>query len=322
MHFDFALVLVVLTVFSGLVTLIDRLFLRKARLERFLAENPHYRDQDSKPGEDANVGPGKDGESRPANKNADASAGNEKERAAGEEQADRQPPPVPEPALVDYCRSFFPVLLVVLVLRSFFFEPFRIPSSSMMPTLNVGDFIVVNKFSYGVRLPVLHSKILDTGEPQRGEVAVFRYPQDPRIDYIKRIVGLPGDEIRYQNKQLYVNGEAVGRVDQGVYNGVGAGRVMSGASLLQEQIDDAVFDILHAAQHPAREEGTWQVAPGHYFVLGDNRDRSADSRFWGQVPEENLVGRAVMIWMNWDTQQDGVIDFSRIGTRLNKNIDS
>lgn len=312
MHFDFALVLVVLTVFSGLVTLLDRLFLRKARLERFLAENPHYRQRDGDSSEDADPN---DQKNATADKGKDGSSGEAEE----EQQA---PPPVPEPVLVDYCRSFFPVLLVVLVLRSFFFEPFRIPSSSMMPTLNVGDFIVVNKFSYGVRLPVLHTKVLDTGEPERGDVAVFRFPEDPRIDYIKRIVGLPGDEVRYQNKQLYINGEAVGRIDQGVYNGVGAGRVMSGARLLQEQIDDAVFDILHSAQHPAREEGTWQVAPGHYFVLGDNRDRSADSRFWGQVPEENLVGRAVMIWMNWDTQQDGVIDFSRIGTRLNNNTDS
>jgi signal peptidase I len=262
MHFDFALVLVVLTFVSGVVLLLDRLIWRKQRSE------------------------------------ADT-----------------------EPMLVDYSRAFFPVLLLVLVLRSFVFEPFRIPSSSMMPTLNIGDFIIVSKFSYGLRLPVVNTKIIETGEPQRGDIVVFRFPADPSVDYIKRIVGVPGDTIRYVGHQLYVNDEKVERQSLGAYTTQGAGHEMNGAEKLQSQLDDRVFDILHSARSATPGEQRWTVGEGEYFVLGDNRDRSADSRFWGMVPEENLVGRAVVIWMNWDTQQDGVVDFSRIGTRLNKTID-
>jgi len=167
---------------------------------------------------------------------------------------------------VEYAKSFFPLLLLVLVLRSFIFEPFRIPSGSMKPTLLIGDFILVNKFAYGVRLPVIHKKILDMGEPDRGDVAVFRFPRDPRLDYIKRIVGVPGDRIQYRDKKLTVNGVV-------------------------------------AAQRM-------------YFAVGDNRDNSNDSRYWGTVPEENLVGKAFMVWMhfNWD---NGGVKWSRIGDRIN-----
>ncbi|ASJ74456.1 signal peptidase I [Granulosicoccus antarcticus] len=208
------------------------------------------------------------------------------------------------PILVEYVQSFFPVLLVVLVLRSFLFEPFRIPSGSMIPTLLIGDFILVNKFSYGVRLPVLNTKILDTGSPERGDVAVFRYPQDPSLDYIKRVVGLPGDSVVYENRQFIVNGEAMP---------VGAGepyvspvdeQLVLGATTHAEKLGEVDHQILQFTEEFPKRSGTFTVPEGHYFMVGDNRDRSNDSRFWGFVPEENLVGQAKYIWMHWN---EGVI---------------
>ena len=218
------------------------------------------------------------------------------------------------PVVVDYSRSFFPIILAVLIFRSFLFEPFKIPSSSMMPTLLIGDFILVNKFAYGVRIPVLHRKVIDIGEPERGDVAVFRYPQDTRVDYIKRIGGLPGDTITYRNKTLYINGLEVPQEMQGRYVGTGRGREMSGAVELAEALPGTSYHILQRPNIPGGGEATWQVPQGHYFALGDNRDNSLDSRYWQFVPEENLVGRASVIWWSWDTQKDGIIDFGRLGT--------
>lgn len=219
-----------------------------------------------------------------------------------------------EPILIEYARSFFPVLLFVLVLRSFIAEPFRIPSNSMMPTLLTGDFILVNKFAYGIRLPVSDTKIIPIGEPQRGDVFVFRYPKNPAQDYIKRVIGLPGDVIEYRNKVLSVNGERIVSVPQETYVGVGSGREMTGAQLLQEQLHGVDHAILvdPRIQRGGIAEGSWTVPEGHYFAMGDNRDNSEDSRYWGFVPEQNLVGKAFFIWMNWDGR-NGSVDFSRIG---------
>lgn len=219
-----------------------------------------------------------------------------------------------EPLLVEYARSFFPVVLIVLLLRSFLVEPFRIPSGSMMPTLLIGDFILVNKFTYGVRLPVLNNKVIELGEPERGDIVVFRYPKDPKVDYIKRVIGLPGDRISYFNKRVFVNGKPAKQVSLGRYQGMGQGTNMSGAEQLLEDLAGVEHSILISRSMPSME-GVFVVPEGHYFVMGDNRDNSNDSRYWGTVPEENLVGKAFFIWMNWDWQNKGV-GFDRIGTVL------
>ena len=215
--------------------------------------------------------------------------------------------------IVEYAKSFFPVFLIVLVLRSFIVEPFRIPSNSMMPTLLTGDFILVNKFDYGIRLPVLDVKVLDVGAPERGDVMVFRYPEDPSTPFIKRVVGVPGDHIGYYGKILYVNGEPMEQSPVGRYAGTGSGAVMNGASLRLEQLDGAGHHIL-IRNEAHTVQGDAVVPEGHYFVLGDNRDNSRDSRYWGTVPEELLVGKAFRIWMNWDFGHG--IDWKRIGKRI------
>lgn len=216
-----------------------------------------------------------------------------------------------EPVLVEYARSFFPVLFIVLVLRSFLFEPFRIPSGSMIPTLLVGDFILVSKFSYGVRLPVVHTKILDTGKPEKGDVAVFRFPRDPKIDYIKRVVGVPGDTVTLRGKKLLINGEAVNYSEDQPYVLPGTDDIMIGMVRRTEDLDGVVHDIL-VDNTGGLSEQSWIVPEGMYFMLGDNRDRSNDSRFWGFVPEENLVGKAKYIWMHW---HKGIL-WSRLGDRI------
>jgi len=194
--------------------------------------------------------------------------------------------------LVDYSRSFFPVLLFVLVIRSFIFEPFRIPSGSMMPTLFQGDFIFVKKYSYGLRLPVIEKKVLETGEPSRGDVVVFRLPSDNSVNYIKRVVGLPGDEITYERHRLTINGVSVDLdLDPA------ATRAMPS---FVEQLDARRHGILITDPSNARADGTHRVPEGHFFVMGDNRDNSQDSRFIGFIPESNLVGEAVRIWMHID----------------------
>jgi len=229
-----------------------------------------------------------------------------------------------EPVLVEYARSFFPVIFAVLVLRSFVVEPFRIPSNSMMPTLLTGDFILVNKFSYGLRLPVLNNKVVDLGEPHHGDVVVFKFPLDPTTDYIKRIVGLPGDEISYRNKTVFINGEAMPQLPAGSYTGVGSGQEMTGAREQMESLDGVDHSILIRPTAPdlpfgclVLASGPVVVPDGHYFVMGDNRDNSNDSRCWGFVPENNLVGKAFAIWMHWDGRRDGLpIAWSRLGDRI------
>lgn len=275
MSFDFPMILVVATAVTGVVWALDAIFLASGR----------------------------------RNKAERLVAGGEAQDSGLVRSALR------EPALVEYSKSFFPVILAVLLLRSFVVEPFRIPSGSMMPTLEVGDFILVNKFTYGLRLPVLNRKVLELGEPQRGDVVVFRYPKDPAVDYIKRVVGLPGDRIGYYNKVVYINGEPAGQVPDGVYIGAGSGVSMSGASRRREQLGDVPHEILVMPRTPSLE-GEFVVGENEYFVMGDNRDNSNDSRFWGTVPEANLVGRAFRIWMNWDGAGGGV-DFDRIGMKIN-----
>ncbi len=215
-----------------------------------------------------------------------------------------------EPIIVEYARSFFPILLLVLLIRSFLFEPFRIPSESMMPTLLTGDFIFVNKFAYGLRLPVLNTKILQIGEPQHGDVVVFRLPSDPKVDYIKRIVGLPGDVVVYEDatKRLTINGESI------PMERVGPSADEKGMDIGREELGEHDHQLL-LSRGPASRSGKYVVPPGHYFVMGDNRDNSRDSRFEGveYVPEGNLVGRAVRIWMNWRWPTDGGPQWSRIG---------
>ncbi len=218
-----------------------------------------------------------------------------------------------DPVIIEYSRSLFPVLLIVLLFRSFLFEPFKIPSGSMIPTLLVGDFIVVNKFAYGVKLPVLNKKILSIGEPERGDVVVFRYPVDPSVNFIKRLIGLPGDTITYRDKELFINGELVPKQESGRYTSdeVKCTTPRADAVLFRETVEDVEHDILLHERSGSRN-GQWIVPAGHYFVMGDNRDRSNDSREWGFVPEENMMGRAVGIWMNFDYTK-GCGDLSRIG---------
>jgi signal peptidase I len=216
---------------------------------------------------------------------------------------------VKEPAVVDYARSFFPILLIVLVIRSFLFEPFRIPSESMMPTLVTGDFIFVNKFAYGLRLPVINTKILGLGEPQRGDVVVFRLPSDPHVNYVKRVVGLPGDVVEYHpaNKRITINGELVPIEIAGDFEDY------RDTKLGWEQLGSHRHRVL--LMRGLSEGGRYEVPPGHYFMMGDNRDDSQDSRYElvGFVPEGNLVGRATGIWMNWRRPSEGGPQWNRIG---------
>ena len=202
-----------------------------------------------------------------------------------------------DPVLVEYAKSFFPILLIVLVIRSFLFEPFRIPSSSMVPTLLIGDFIFVNKFTYGLRLPVLNTKVVEIGDPARGDVVVFRLPSDPSTNYIKRLIGLPGDTVEYVNKRLYINGEAVDFEEVGEYDVGGSRRAVLG----RESIDGAEHSVL-LVEGQRSQEGTYRIPDGYYFMMGDNRDNSRDSRYSGVglIPEANIVGKAVRIWMNWE----------------------
>jgi len=208
--------------------------------------------------------------------------------------------------LIEYSRSFFPVLLFVLVIRSFVFEPFRIPSGSMMPTLLQGDFIFVKKYAYGLRLPVSETKILATGEPERGDVVVFRLPDDPSINYIKRVVGLPGDELSYERHRLVINGEQVD-LQQHPDATVSEPRFL-------ERLGEKEHEILIANSGYVVRDGIYRVPQGHYFVMGDNRDNSRDSRFIGAIPETHLVGEAVRIWMHMDGLSWPRWD--RIGTKI------
>lgn len=233
----------------------------------------------------------------------------------------KRAPGAPNPWWVEYGASFFPVILVVFFLRSFVVEPFKIPSGSMIPTLLVGDFILVNKFTYGIRLPVINQKIIPINEPRRGDVMVFRYPADPSVDYIKRVVGLPGDKIEYLDKRLRINGEVVSQVADGDY--LHPDRLYY-SPRYKEKLGEVEHEILLEPQAPAfvpqaldfplRENCTYTgsgvtctVPAGHYFMMGDNRDASSDSRVWGFVPEANIVGKAFFIWFNFK-------DLKRLGS--------
>lgn len=233
----------------------------------------------------------------------------------------RRAPDAKEPWWVEYGASFFPVILAVFFLRSFLVEPFKIPSGSMIPTLLVGDFILVNKYTYGIRLPVINKKIVDMNSPQRGDVMVFRYPEDPSLDYIKRVVGLPGDKIAYRHKRLFINGEEVRTAktqdylhpDRLYYSAQYTEKLGSVEHAIILDNDAPAF-VSQVMQFPSRDKCIYnssgvacEVPAGHYFVMGDNRDASSDSRVWGFVPDQNIVGKAFLIWFNFG-------DLKRIGS--------
>ena len=215
------------------------------------------------------------------------------------------------PLLSEYARSFFPILLIVLLLRSFIAEPFRIPSGSLEPTLLVGDFILVNKFNYGLRLPVLHTKVFKMNEPKIGDIVVFRWPPDPSVDYIKRFVAGPGDHIQYTNKILYINGKQQPQTHVSyATDSDGQGSVWK-VEKRQEILNGIQHDIFVRPDIAGRSYD-FIVPNGEYFAMGDNRDDSSDSRYWGFVPEANILGRAMAIWMSWDGNTDSV-RWKRIG---------
>lgn len=232
---------------------------------------------------------------------------------------------VPEPVVVDMARAFFPVIVVVFLIRSFWVEPFKIPSGSMKPTLLVGDFILVNKYTYGIRLPVVNRKVVDINPIRRGDVVVFRYPADPAVDYIKRVVGTPGDKVVYRGKRLSINGEAVAVQAAGHYTdaelsylrlptfseklGENTHRMMIVPA--QPPVDLAqVRQFAHRSNCEYNDDGfSCTVPAGHYFMMGDNRDQSSDSRYWGFVPDDHIKGRAFLVWMNFG-------DFKRIGNGI------
>jgi signal peptidase I len=277
MTIDFPLILVILVFGSGLIWAFDAIFLARARNDirgQLQTQYPQWSAQDS------------DQAAQYRSRVADTAA---------------------EPVLVEYAKSFFPVLFVVFVLRSFLVEPFQIPSSSMVPTLQVGDYILVNKYTYGIRLPVVRTKVLDLNEPQRGDVMVFFPPHMNDTYYIKRVVGLPGDEISYRDKEVYVNGERLD-VDPLATLPQGNSRFNIGLETLGEAVHLMQTD-------DARQSRSFStvVKPGHYFMMGDNRDNSSDSRVWGQVPERDIVGKAFAIWMHWDSLFS-IPGFSRVGS--------
>ncbi|PCJ20897.1 MAG: signal peptidase I [Gammaproteobacteria bacterium] len=283
MDIDFSLVLLSLVSVTGVVWLFDYLFLlssRKQAVSEFPTASGPF-------GEQLDSGQKLDFESLLA-LDTDQMGINESERNAVHALAR-------EPLLVEYAKSFFPVLFIVLILRSFLFEPFTIPSSSMVPTLEIGDYILVNKFTYGLRLPVIGTKIFDNNDPERGDVMVFKFPTNPKINYIKRVVGVPGDHIRYQGKTLYVNGEKVetefvAKVPPGSPN----------RTIYNETLGDVTHTMQHltARNHNLLEFPGGTIPEGHYFVMGDNRDNSNDSRAWGTVEDKYVVGNAFAIWMN------------------------
>ena len=244
----------------------------------------------------------------------------------------RRAPGEAEPWWIEYPKSFFPVILIVFMLRSFLVEPFKIPSSSMRPTLEVGDFILVNKFTYGIRLPIIEKKIVELNNPQRGDVLVFRYPTDPTLDYIKRVVGIPGDEVTYRDKQLTVNGQPAVQKADGTYSYLEGSLAFVTTQRFIETFGDKAHTIARQSEMPPVSVGrvrtfpgrencvynesgfTCKVPPGHYFMMGDNRDNSEDSRYWGFVPDDHIRGKAFFIWWNWDDVSS--FAFKRIGNGI------
>lgn len=221
-----------------------------------------------------------------------------------------------EPLVIEYSKSFFPVLALVFVVRSFLIEPFQIPSESMLPALEVGDFIVVNKYQYGIRLPIVQKKVINVSDPKRGDVMVFFPPHDDRY-FIKRVIGLPGDKISYINHQLYINeekverefvAEAIAKRDEPCFV------LYRGKNIIEDELIDGKKVRARKCSQPGdlSVNGTWVVPDGHYFMMGDNRDNSRDSREWLFVPEENIVGKAVGIWMHWESFFS-IPEFSRVG---------
>ena len=272
MYFDFTLILTLLTLASGAVLLIDRLFFYSKRRNKTMQL-----------------------EFSELVKLAERKIDKTNLKLIRRKS---------EPKLVDTARSFFPVLFIVLIIRSFLFEPYQIPSGSMLPTLQIGDFILVNKFTYGIRLPVLGTKITNGSKAHRGDVMVFRAPFDTKNNYIKRVIGLPGDTITITDGTLNINGE---EVPHGMLQAAKNGQM----SVFSETLDDKSYTI-NLADQPMLGERTWQVPEKFYFVMGDNRPNSYDSRFWGFVPDELIVGKAVSIWMTWK-QWFSLPSFDRIG---------
>jgi len=273
---DFPLILVVLVAGSGLLWLLDSLFLAPGRRQTVAALQDKFPQWNT------------------AGSSDETSYYREVHQSAA------------EPVVVEYARSFFPVLLVVFILRSFLVEPFQIPSSSMVPTLEVGDYILVNKYTYGIRLPVIRTKVLSLNEPERGDVMVFFPPHMNDTYFIKRVVGLPGDTVTYRNKRLSVNGK---QIELAEAEGVAADNPRY--QLADETLGTAEHLIQVDRARPSRDF-TVTVKPGHYFMMGDNRDNSSDSRIWGQVPEKDIVGKAFAIWMHWDKLLS-IPSFDRVG---------
>lgn len=278
MDINFPLILVLLVFASGLIWLFDVLFLASKRAAALDAVDAQF--------DRAEV---EEGAQREVYEQAKALASQ-------------------EPIAVEYAKSFFPVLFIVLVLRSFVAEPFQIPSGSMIPTLKIGDFILVNKFTYGIRLPVIRNKIIDVNDPERGDVMVFFPPHRPDTYYIKRVVGLPGDEIHYINNVLYINGE---KQPQKLLASLPPGNPQY--QLMKETVAGVEHDMRKRIT-PGRlsVQGQWVVPEGHYFMMGDNRDNSSDSREWGPVSEDAIVGKAFAVWMHWDSFFS-LPGFSRVG---------
>ncbi|ABC36367.1 signal peptidase I [Burkholderia thailandensis] len=294
---NFALILFVLVVVTGIAWVLDKLVFLPQRKKAADAAIAEFDRQQERIGE------------RFADENAPQT------RARLRDEKLRQP------WWLEYTASFFPVILVVFVVRSFVVEPFKIPSGSMVPTLLVGDFILVNKFDYGLRLPITNQKITEGRPLERGDVVVFRYPKDESVDYIKRVIGLPGDTVAYQDKKLTINGQPVPETPLSDYFDE---ERMNYAKQFEETLGtrkNAILNnpsvppfVMGADDYPYRDNCQYdsrgvvcKVPPGHYFMMGDNRDNSADSRYWGFVPDKNIVGRAFFIWMNFS-------DLKRIGS--------
>ena len=286
---NFALILFVAMVVTGVIWCLDVFVLAKQRRARADAALAEY-------------------DARHAKLTADGIRLDNGNRAALEASILRQP------TWVEYSGSFFPVIALVFVLRSFLFEPFKIPSSSMVPTLLVGDLILVNKFDYGIRLPIVNKKIIEVGNPQRGDVMVFKYPKDPSQDYIKRVIGVPGDKITYENKRLTVNGQPVEYVpmddylddERPVYHKQFLEKLPNVPHRILNMDGARTLNLSAVEEFPHHESCTYTydkftciVPEGNYFMMGDNRDNSADSRYWGFVPDKNIVGKAVFVWMNF-----------------------